>query len=67
MTFGSKEYYEIIKDFENFMKKISSIRGSFEKESKELQMKGVYYCNGEINNAFKIYQAGYANGRLNYM
>lgn len=61
MTIGSKEFYEIIEEFE---KNFSWC--SLDKEDVKLWEKGYVYRNGETNNLYKAYRLGYSLGRSNY-
>ena len=61
----TKEFYDVIKDFETYAGKYL-MTGSMglEKESKELWKKGIYYCDGKVNQNFKLYLAGYSLGKI---
>ena len=54
VTYASKEFYEMLKDFDNM--KIS--RGRYDKEDKELWIKGHFYQDGNINEMFKVFLSG---------
>jgi len=49
ITYGTKEFHELISFFERTVGKTLRL----DKESKELQKKGIYYQNGETNLTFK--------------
>ena len=59
----SKEWYEIMELFE----KNCNGRFRFDRETKEMWKIGAYYENGECNEWFKIYLAGYMAGRAVYL
>lgn len=54
ITADSKEFYEILKDFENM--KIA--RGRYGKEPKEIWSKGLYFQDGNVNELFKVFLSG---------
>lgn len=54
ITAESKEFYEILKDFENM--KIT--RGRYDKEPKEIWSKGFYFQDGNVNELFKVFLSG---------
>lgn len=62
MKVGTKEFYDIL---ENFEKNFNHMR--LDKESKELWCVGQIYQNGETNNAYQAYIKGYSLGRAVYM
>jgi len=62
MKVGTKEFYDIL---ENFEKNFYHMR--LDKESKEIWSTGQIYQNGETNNAYSAYILGYSLGRLSYM
>jgi len=55
--YKSGEIYEVMADFE----KVAN--GRFDKEPKELWIKGQWYQSGEINKLFDMYLKGYASGK----
>ena len=55
---NSKEFYELMAQFEKDMK-----YGQLKREEKKMWPRKVYYCNGEVNNLFKIYMLGYQNAK----
>jgi hypothetical protein len=61
---GSKEFYELI---ENFEKNISYLPYgvSFEKEERSMWEQGQIYQNGQTNNYFKCFMLGYQFGKIN--
>ena len=62
MTVGSKEFYDVLAQFEQTYKYKKLTR-----EDKSLWSRGQVYENGAINELYKAFAAGYANGRLAYM
>jgi len=66
MTIGSKEFQEMQLQFEKDIDKMDIYFGTKAERSKD-GMKGYYYDNGKINDAFIAYMFGYQNGRINYM
>ncbi len=64
MTKGSKEWYEMIKDFERSAKNSSVYGLRFDKPSKDESVpKHVVYNDGKTNEMFMAFQWGYANAR----
>lgn len=61
MTVGSKEYYEMLSNFE---KHYTGRR--FDKESAEFQKSGNIYQDGEVNNLFLAFRLGYSYARAVY-
>lgn len=53
----SKEHYDLIAQFER------EFKGRFDKEPKELWVKGHVYQSGEMNDKFTIFRKGYALGK----
>ena len=62
MTIGSKEHYDIIKQFEK-----NNIGERLDKEEKHLWRKGIVYQDGIVNRLYNAYISGYAHGRSNYL
>jgi len=62
MKLGTKEFYEII---ENFEKHFPHMR--LDKEPKELWSKSVIFQDGEVNNLFNVFRLGYSFGRASYI
>ena len=60
----TKEFYEIMEGFEKYAKKLVSlgIQG-LQKEPKENWDKQQYYCDGNANNAFKMFLFGVSFGK----
>lgn len=68
MTIDSKEFYDVLKSFEDTAKHL--IRGGnegFNKAHKEMWKSQVYYNDGKTNEAFKVFLAGYSCGRNEYL
>lgn len=64
----TKEFYELIEEFENSVKNTANnlpyIGGSrFEKEPKEQWISGYIYSHGNTNDAFKFFAHGYSLGK----
>lgn len=59
----TKEWYEIMESFE----KGHYGRFRMDREDKEIWKIGAYYQNGECNEWFKMYLAGYMAGRSAYL
>ncbi|MFD1179502.1 hypothetical protein ACFQ3W_24840 [Paenibacillus puldeungensis] len=62
MKVGTKEHYDILNMFE---REFYHMR--LDREPRELWASGQVYQNGETNNAYRAYVAGYALGRVSYM
>jgi hypothetical protein len=62
MTIGSPEHYEILEAFEKFAKGYRLGR-----EPKKFWTSKVIYQDGMVNDFYRAYIAGYANGRCTYM
>jgi len=63
---GTKEFYEVMEAFENVAKKLIHLGSmGLKKEDKELWVKQRYYCDGNANNAFKLFLTGYSLGKTN--
>ena len=54
-----KEFYEVMAFFERTIGKAVRLNGDFKKEPKEMWLKAQYYCNGEINDYFRVFLCGY--------
>ena len=65
MKNNTKEFYEIMQQFEKDVKSIYIRKGSqgLKKEDKENWDRQNYYCDGEVNNCFKLYIMGYSFGK----
>ena len=55
---NTKEFYDLMAQFEK-----DAGHYNFEKENKKMFCKQVYYCNGEVNNLFKMYFMGYQSAK----
>jgi len=58
MQLHTKEHYDLIKEFEKTFK-----GKRFDKETKELQIKGQVYQDGNVNELFLAFRLGYSLGR----
>ena len=45
--------------FERTIGKAVRLNGGFEKEPKPNWLKGVFYCNGQVNDFFRVFLCGY--------
>jgi hypothetical protein len=60
----TKEFIDIMNEFEKIAKKLVSIGSQgLSREPKELWDKQHYYCDGNANNAFKMFLNGVMFGR----
>lgn len=66
MKLFSKEFYDLMAFFERTIGKIAYVGNDFSKEPKDLWLKAQYYCNGQINNLFKVFIAGYVYKESEY-
>ena len=62
MTLGSKEFYEMMQDFEKAVSTVKSAR--LDREDKSVWHLGRIYQHGEVNDMFKGFQMGYGIARL---
>ena len=62
MKNGSKEFYEMMADFEKAVVTIISAR--LDKEDKSEWCRGNVYQHGEVNKLWKGFQLGYSNHRI---
>lgn len=62
MELGTKEFYEIMSNFERNFKDMR-----LDKEDENLWKMGVVYQCGETNALYQAYRLGYALGRYNYI
>ena len=63
----SKEFYELMNQFERDAKHlIRTGQQGLIREPKENWSKGIFYCDGNANIAFQIYQAGYSFSKCVY-
>lgn len=62
MKVGTKEFYDILSQFE---KNYYHMR--LDKEPADAWAKGTIYQNGETNNIYQAYMLGYSLGRVVYM
>ena len=61
----TKEFYEIMDVFEKNAKQLVSLGAmGLTKESKENWTKKQYYCDGNANNAFKMFLHGVSLGKI---
>ena len=61
---GTKEFYDIMDAFEKDAKKLVSLGSQgLNREEKEQWQKQRYYCDGNANNAFKMFLLGVSFGR----
>jgi hypothetical protein len=61
----TKEFYEIMDVFEKNAKQLVSMGSQgLTKEDKEQWTKQHYYCDGNVNNAFKMFLHGVSLGKI---
>jgi hypothetical protein len=61
MTTGSKEFYEVMEQFERNMKDITYGHEIIRDKS---GIKGIWYTDGYVNTLFNTYMHGYQLGKL---
>ena len=66
MTIGSQEHYDMMASFEKYMKQCP-IPGRLDREDKSIWRKGHIYQDGNTNDLFNLYCAGYSHARCEYM
>lgn len=66
MKKGSREYYEMISQFEIDYRKHGG-SGRFDKETNPNTPLGYLYQDGEVNTAFNMWRLGYSCGRSAYL
>lgn len=66
MKIGSKEFYDMMDNFENNKNNLP-YTGSFEREDKSMWVRGQIYQDGKTNSFFQCFMLGYQLGRLTYM
>lgn len=59
---GTKEWYELLEFFERNLQKVTYMT-SLEREQKQYWEKGHIYCNGIVNEYFKVFLWGYSHGK----
>ena len=55
----SKEMYDLMEFFERTINKTVYVGGDFKREDKAMWQRCQYYCNGSVNDMFKIFICGY--------
>jgi hypothetical protein len=61
----TKEFYEIMSVFEQNAKKLVNLGSmGLNREPKENWSKQLYYCDGNANNAFKMFLHGVSLGKI---
>ena len=61
----TKEFYEIMSVFEQNAKKLVNLGSmGLTRETKENWSKQLYYCDGNANNAFKMFLHGVSLGKI---
>lgn len=63
MSLFSKEYYELLEQFERDSKSISRRSLRYDKEKKEFWQIGRIYQSEETNELFRLYSTGYSFGK----
>lgn len=61
MKVGTKEFHELVKQFESDYRTIGKNSSDFRKESNA--PKGYFYCNADVNLAFNFYMAGFESAK----
>ena len=61
MKVGSKEFYEMMQDFERSIVTIISVR--LDREEYSQWSKGNVYQHGEVNKLWKVFELGYSTAR----
>lgn len=62
---NTKEFYEIMNVFESNAKKLVNLGSQgLNKEPKENWVNQHYYCDGNANNAFKMFLHGVSLGKI---
>lgn len=59
----SKEFHDLMAQFEKDMTGEYFCPKDFTREAKDISVKGVYYANGEVNKLFQAYMFGYQNAK----
>ncbi len=54
----SKEMYNLMDFFERTINKTFYVGGDFKREDKAMWQRCQYYCNGSVNDMFKIFICG---------
>jgi len=61
----TKEFQDVMAAFENIAKKhVSMGSQGLTRESKDIWHKQHYYCDGRVNDAFKLFLLGYSFGKI---
>jgi hypothetical protein len=61
----TKEFYEIMEAFEKNAKQLVRMGSQgLKREDKENWTRQYYYCDGEVNNAFKLFLSGVQFGKI---
>lgn len=61
---NTKEFQELMAQFEKDARKAVYVPGSFAREARELWVTRNYYQNGKVNEFFCMYMQGYAFGKV---
>ena len=56
---GTREFDEFQKTFERTVKQIVYVSSDVSRISKNVNVKGVFYNNGDVNKLFIMYMGGY--------
>jgi hypothetical protein len=67
MQLNSQEHIDMIKQFEKDFDMFSFKSRRFDKEPREMWVKGHVYQDAEVNAVFKAWRFGYSYGRCVYM
>lgn len=63
LKFGSKEFYEVLEQFERDAKHLFYGKRLDREKDKSSWERGFIYENGETNELFKLFIAGYSYGK----
>ena len=66
MKIGTAEHDDLLAAFEKALR-LANVCGRLDREDKEMWPKRNFYQDGQINQMFLLYSAGYAMGRCVYL
>lgn len=66
MKVGSKEFYDILAEFEKTFNQLNLSKNDFPEDHYLYGKVSYYYCNGETNNLFNAFLKGVSLGRCFY-
>jgi hypothetical protein len=59
MMKGTKEFYEVMTQFEKEIKKLPFYGHTYTREDRSMFARNAYYCDGIVNQMFIVFLAGY--------